>query len=1026
MKKIKEYFMRIRTFGIAIIISFFFGAVAIIYSNNYLNEMIERSLVEIAKQGSKSIEQYIDWSFDKLAVMSGLDAIKDEAKSISEKLVFINDLNHEDGNELAYITKEGRLYSASGYEHDIKNEDFFKAVMNGGNSVSISDIPIYDGFFTILFAVPVYNGDTISGAICSLKSPEVLCALIEDISFSTEGYGYILDENGVTIAHKDRSIVKERMNSITDADSDKKLKRLAELERRMINGEMGAGPYYFNGKNKIMGFTKIANVPWSFAATVPVTDALSNANPMLTLIAALVFVFGLVVMIINVYFITLNRKFKKEEKSLKKAVETANIIIISFLDDGLILGFNKNAEAKLEYTQDQVIKTLRIYDLLTSREQLKLNKALSDSINGISNANFELSIKTSTGRTEYILFSLNMHNDGGVSPIYELMGICITDRVMSENKLIEKHEELSAVYEELAASEEELKDQLDELIRQKIMLQEKDERHNLVVDAANIGIWDWDVATDTYFYSDKWYEIFELEKKEIDGREKEYRLNAIIDEDKQIVQEVFSNHIKMQTPYYECEYRIQTPSGKIKWVHAVGKALFDNDGKPFKMAGAHTDVTAKKETEDRIHKLAYYDVLTSLPNRSQLTEYFNTTLKSCANDLALIIFDIDNFKLINDSYGHEIGDKLLLEVSKRLMEKTSENMYLSRIAGDDFALLIWDYTSESNLTDMVETIADYLEGMVRIDNYIMSISINAGIAVYIKHAENFEELLKNADTAKYKATEKRSRYEFYDKDMNDTIVERLSLRNSLKIALDNKEFVLYYQPQYRTKDKKIMGFEALVRWKSDSLGIVSPGRFIPVAEESGLIIPLGDWILEESIKFIKRIHNQGYPEMIISVNISAIQLIQDNFSDKVYELLKIYDLKPEYLELEITESVMMESMDSVINNINRIREMGISIALDDFGTGYSSLNYLTKIPINTLKIDKSFIDNIGLMREKNLLIGSIVEIGRRLGLSIVAEGVETEDQYKYLAQKRCERIQGYFFSKPLPQDMIFSLLTSDA
>ena len=1021
--KIRKHFKNIRRIGIAVIISLFFGAAAIIYSNNYLNEMIKRSLVEIAKQGSKSIEHNIDWNFDKLAVISRIDIIKNESYTISDKIAFLKDIDKTSVNELAYVTLDGKLYGVSGHEFDIKAEEFFIKTISGEKTVTVSDdFPIYEGFSTIVFAVPVYNGNTINGAICSLNSPEVFCSLIEDISFSNEGYGYIIDENGVTIAHKNRDIVREKMNTIDDAVNDPSLKQLADLERRMIKGETNAGPYFFNGKKKMMGFSKIDNIPWSFAATVPVNDALINANSMLALVSLLVFAFGLVIIIINFYFVSMNRRFKKEEQSLKKAVETANIIIISFFDDGTILDFNKNAEEKLGYTHDQVVKTLRIYDFLTSKEQIKLNKALSDNINGISNENFELSLRTSTGQTEYMLFNLNIYGKESFNPVYELMGICITDRVLSEIKLIEKHDELSAVYEELAASEEELKDQLDELLQQKIMLQEKDERHNLVVEASNIGIWDWDAETDSYFYSDKWYEIFEIDKKEIDGREKEYRLNAIVEEDKIIAQKAVSHHLEHKTPYYECEYRIQTPSGKIKWVYAVGKALFDNSGNPIKMAGAHTDVTARKESEEIVHRLAYYDSLTGLPNRSQLNEYFSTTLKDRPFDLALAIIDIDNFKLINDSYGHEAGDKLLLEVSKRLNEKTSESMYLSRIVGDDFALLIWNYSSEVFLTEMIESIIDYIEGLIRIDNYIINVSLNVGIAIYHKHADNFEDLLKNADTAKHKATEKRSKYEIYNKAMNDSIVERLNLGNSLKMALENKEFTLYYQPQYLTKNKEIIGFEALVRWINKSMGIVSPGKFIPVAEESGLIIPLGDWILEEAIKFIKNIHRQGHPNMIISVNISAIQLIQDNFSDKVAELLKKHDLAPEFLELEITETVMMESIDSVINNINRIREMGVSIALDDFGTGYSSLNYLTKIPINTLKIDKSFIDNIGIMGEKDSLIGSIVDIGQRLGLSIVAEGVETEEQYNYLVKKRCERIQGYFFSKPLPEDMIFDLL----
>ena len=258
--------------------------------------------------------------------------------------------------------------------------------------------------------------------------------------------------------------------------------------------------------------------------------------------------------------------------------------------------------------------------------------------------------------------------------------------------------------------------------------------------------------------------------------------------------------------------------------------------------------------------------------------------------------------------------------------------------------------------------------------------------------------------------------------MNDAILERLNLQNSLKSALDKNEFILYYQPQYRAADKKIMGFEALARWNSKDRGLVSPDKFIPIAEETRLIIPLGEWIMEEAIKFIKKIHELGHTDLIMSVNISNIQFIHKDFSELVINLIKKYDLPPKNLELEITESVMMGSMDNVINNMNKLREIGIQIALDDFGTGYSSLNYLTKIPINTLKIDKTFIDDIGLEKERDLLVESIVNIAHGLGLSIVAEGVETEEQYIYLLKHKCERIQGYYFSRPLPEDKVMDLI----
>ena len=282
--------------------------------------------------------------------------------------------------------------------------------------------------------------------------------------------------------------------------------------------------------------------------------------------------------------------------------------------------------------------------------------------------------------------------------------------------------------------------------------------------------------------------------------------------------------------------------------------------------------------------------------------------------------------------------------------------------------------------------------------------------------------MKNADTAKYRAYEQRSKYVYFDAKMNDVLVEKLSLMNSLKVALDNDEFIIYYQPQYSLPDRRIMGFEALIRWNSPVLGMVSPGRFIPIAEESGAIIPLGSWILEESIKFIKRIHELGHDDLIISVNTSVIQFTQEKFAQEVMQLLDKYDLSPEMLELEITESIMMDNVETVMNNLATVEEAGISLALDDFGTGYSSLNYLTKLPIKTLKIDKSFIDTIGSDTEKDILLDNIIDIGHGLGLSIVAEGVETGNQYMYLEKMDCERVQGYYFSRPVPEEQIIDML----
>lgn len=1027
MEFFQKHLHQIRKYTLAVVIALILVASAYHNILHALNNMIERSLIEIAKQGAKTVENDINWRFNNLNTISQIDAICNKENSMENKLKLLSSTNQRNESyELAIASVDGKLYSVLGKQYEVSKEEFFIKGLEGKPTVTLPQRIFSRGYTTMAFAVPIFNSNTneINGVLCALYPTEALTRLVEDISFSNNGYGYILNEQGVTIAHKDRSLVKNKVNSILEAKNDSSLNQLATLEKRMISGETGSGFYMYKGGEKYMGFTKIEGVPWSFAATAPKSDVFNNANPIITFTIFFSIFFGLVVICINVYFTALNKKVKREEQSLKNAVETANIIIISFLEDGVIMDFNRIAEEKFGYTANQVIKILRIYDFLGLKDQKKLEKILEDSRNGVKENNFELSIHTKKGESEHAIFNLNILDQNETTQVYELMGIDISDRVKSEMELIDKHEELSAVYEELAASEEELRNQLDELISQKKMLQEKDERHNLVVEASNIGIWDWDATTKKSYYSDKWYDIHEVSKQEYKGKERDW-INFILPADRKNSRFPFEEILENRASRYEGEYCIRTSEGKIKWIYAVGKGLYDKDNKLVRIAGAHSDITKMKESERKIKKLAYFDSLTGLPNRSQISEKLNTITAETKENIALIFIDLDSFKLINDSYGHTIGDKVLIEISKRLTPICADKMLLSRLGSDEFAILIWNYESEDTLAEFVENLIRHLEYTFVVNDYNISLSANIGIALYTQDAIGFDELLKNADTAAYKASEKKCNYLYYDNGMNDAIIERLNLRNSLKTAIDNNEFLLYYQPQFLSIDKKIMGFEALVRWKSETLGMVSPSKFIPAAEEFKLIIPLGEWVLEEAIKFIKRLNQQRKTDLIMSVNISVVQLIQSNFAETVLRLIETYEISPESLELEITESTMMESVDSALDNIMLLRSRGVRFALDDFGTGYSSLNYLTKIPINTLKIDKSFIDNIGQIKEKSLIIHSIIEIGHKLGLSIVAEGVETEAQLDYLVTRNCERIQGFIFSKPLPEEEILRLLDEE-
>ncbi len=426
--------------------------------------------------------------------------------------------------------------------------------------------------------------------------------------------------------------------------------------------------------------------------------------------------------------------------------------------------------------------------------------------------------------------------------------------------------------------------------------------------------------------------------------------------------------------------------------------------------------------EEKLVYLAYHDVLTGLPNKLSLFEESKNIFNPKNGKTALLFIDIDNFKNVNDTMGHAFGDELIKSVSERLTSILEEKHSIYRLSGDEFIVVL----KEIKKLDDVQRIAiDMLSRFTlefEIEGSFLNISLSIGIAMYPEHGNSLEELLKYADIAMYKVKESgKKNYLLFNELMNELLVERVNMEKYLPKALKNEELELYYQPQYDLKSKQITGFEALLRWHSPELGKVSPVKFIKVAEDNRLIIPIGTWVLESACTFLKKLDQMGYQDYFISVNISIIQLLQTDFCELVYEILKKSEIAPRCLELEITESVLMESIESIGSELKRLHDWGIKIALDDFGKGYSSLNYLNQLPISTLKIDKSFIDII-LDEEENALPGQIVALGKCMGMSVVAEGVEKQEQLEYLEQYDCDKIQGYLFSRPIPEAEIIRLL----
>jgi diguanylate cyclase (GGDEF)-like protein len=420
------------------------------------------------------------------------------------------------------------------------------------------------------------------------------------------------------------------------------------------------------------------------------------------------------------------------------------------------------------------------------------------------------------------------------------------------------------------------------------------------------------------------------------------------------------------------------------------------------------------ENRNELKALLYYDHLTGLSNRRKLIERLPVFLEDATTkSKALLFIDIDNIKLINDTMGHIFGDTLITETARRLSSCLVSPDEIYRNGGDEFVILT-KFASISEINAKVKSILDLFASPVGIEGTLIHSTISMGISLYPLHGTDPGDLLRCADIAMYQSKKNgKNCAVLYNNNMMTPINERMSIGEYLHDALENGELEVYYQPQISIETKTIASFEALIRWNNRILGKVTPDKFISIAEETHLIIPIGEWILKEACAFLKKLHRDGYPNLTISVNISMIQLIQEDFAQTVSRIVAETELDPAKLELEITESVLMESHVVIRKHLDELRTLGIGIALDDFGKGYSSLSYLEQLPITTLKIDKIFIDGIVDSISDTSITGNIVRIGKKLGLTVIAEGVETETQLEYLAFQQCDKIQGWIFSKAL-------------
>ncbi len=447
----------------------------------------------------------------------------------------------------------------------------------------------------------------------------------------------------------------------------------------------------------------------------------------------------------------------------------------------------------------------------------------------------------------------------------------------------------------------------------------------------------------------------------------------------------------------------------------------DSTGKIINYVALFSDITKIKNSNAKIEFLAHHDPLTNLPNRLLLKARLNKSIEKCVElnqKLAILFIDIDNFKVINDTYGHSIGDKIINLVAQRLQKDIRKNDTISRIGGDEFILVIENIEEHKNIEKIASKIMSDFKDPIKLEEYLFETTISMGISIFPNNGLNVEELIKQADTAMYSAKNAgRNQYQFYKDEMTSEIFEKIVMKQEISDAIKNSEFEVYYQPQINTKTNQIIGAEALLRWNHKSLGVITPNEFIPHAEETKLIIPLGDFVLKNACLFMKKLQNDGLLKNAkVAVNLSTVQLKHSDIFETVKKNLELTKLDPKFLELEITETFIMENIEESILILQNLKNIGVQLSIDDFGTGYSSLSYLKQFPIDKLKIDKSFICEIPNSKKDVAITKTIIALAQGLEIEVIAEGVEKQEQKEFLMLQNCDEIQGWIYSKALKEN----------
>jgi len=559
-------------------------------------------------------------------------------------------------------------------------------------------------------------------------------------------------------------------------------------------------------------------------------------------------------------------------------------------------------------------------------------------------------------------------------------------------------------------------------------LRESEERYALAVQGANDGLWDWDLRSDRIYFSPRYAAMLGWQGNNHPSSATDW-FATIHSEDLPVVQEAITAHLDGGTPHFTIEYRSRHRDGSYRWIQARALAVRDQAGRPYRMAGSLTDITGRKRVEEELAYSAFHDPLTGLPNRAlfldRLGQLLAQSRRRSGYSYAVFFMDLDRFKNINDSLGHNVGDRLLIAIAHSLQAFVRHGDTIARLGGDEFAMLANDVNGDPDLSRIAERLLDRLKAPYRVGEHEIFTSASVGIAAGGPHYKHPDEILRDADTAMYRAKARgKACYEVFDGTMHHRAVALLALETDLRRALDRKEFVIQFQPIVDIRKKTVHSFEALVRWRHPTRGLLLPCDFIAVAEETGIIVPIGIWVLTESCRYAHE-WQKYHPKAAVSVNLSPRELQQANIVETVAGIIQTTKITPSTLILELTEGALSEDPAGVGEKLVRLRALGVKVFIDDFGTGYSSLSHLQRLPCDTLKIDRSFVGRLGTEKGSGEIVQAIVSLARNLGMHVVAEGIETRQQLEALRKLGCELGQGFWFSHPLEPEAVMALVQKE-